>query len=52
MGGEQISQDGEVGSLAPCAVNNDYVAAEFIYSTVHVCHEDPLGHVSLCAVGI
>ena len=27
------------GSLAPSFVNNDYVTAEIIYSTAHVCHE-------------
>ena len=27
------------GSLAPHFVNNDYVAGEIIYSTVHACHE-------------
>ena len=27
------------GSLAACFVNNDYVTAEIIYSTAHVCHE-------------
>ena len=27
------------GSLTPSFVNNDYVTAEIIYSTAHVCHE-------------
>ena len=27
------------GSLAPSFVNNDYVTAEIMYSTAHVCHE-------------
>ena len=32
-----------LGSLVPCFVNNNYVIAEFIYSTVHTRHR-VLGH--------
>ena len=28
-----------LGSLAPHFVNNNLIAAEIIYSTVHACHE-------------
>ena len=39
-----------IGSLAPCAVNNDYVTAERIYSTVHACHEGlTWSRVTLCS---
>ena len=37
------------GSLVPHFVNNDYVAGEIIYGTVHACHEVLLwSQVTLC----
>ena len=38
-GRDQISQMARSGSLAPRFVDNEYLTAEIIYSTVHVYHE-------------
>ena len=39
VGREQISKDGMSRLSDPTFVNNDYVTAEIIYSTVHAHHE-------------
>ena len=39
MGRGQIGQDGCSRSLAPCFINNHYIAAEIICSPAHVHHE-------------
>ena len=39
VGREQISKDGMSRLSDPTFVNNDYVTAKIIYSTVHAYHE-------------
>ena len=41
VGREPIKKMACSSSLVPCFVNNDYVTAETICSTAHVCHEVP-----------
>jgi len=39
VGREQISKDGMSRLSDPTFVNNDYITAKIIYSTVHAYHE-------------
>ena len=38
-GESKLAKRAGLGSLAPCFVNNDYVTAEIICSTAHMCHQ-------------
>ena len=38
-GESKLAKGAGSGSLAPCFVNNDYVTAEIICSTAHMCHQ-------------
>ena len=51
-GESKLAYMAHLGSLAPCFVNNDYVTAEIIYSTVHAGHEVLACSSLLCAVRI
>ena len=52
-GRDQISQMARSGSLAPRFVDNEYLTAEIIYSTVHAPHAVPTwSGATLCCTDV